>query len=73
MGIRRGPRCRSEENPILLAAILYDLQQPFANFHYHLMSISQFSTKVSFFLQCSKMQLITFQNFHIQTCFSQFL
>ena len=29
--------------------------------------------KVSFFLQCSKMQLITFQNFHIQTCFSQFL
>ena len=33
----------------------------------------KFSAKVSFFLQCSKMQLITFQNFHIQTCFSQFL
>ena len=30
-------------------------------------------TKVSFFLQCSKMQFITFQNFHIQTWFSQFL
>ena len=29
--------------------------------------------KVSFFLQCSKMQFITFQKFHIQTCFSQFL
>ena len=46
MGIRRGTCWRSEENPILLAAILYDLQQPFANFHYHLMSISQFSTIV---------------------------
>ena len=29
--------------------------------------------QVSFFNQCSKMQLITLQNFHIQTCFSQFL
>ena len=26
-----------------------------------------------FFYQCSKMQFITFQNFHIRTCFSQFL
>ena len=31
------------------------------------------SIKVSFFYQCSKMQFITFQNFHIRTCFSQFL
>ena len=31
------------------------------------------TVKVSFFLQCSRMQLITFQNFHIQTCFSQLL
>ena len=30
-------------------------------------------TKVSFFVQCTKMQLISFQNFKIQTCFSQFL
>ena len=30
-------------------------------------------SKVSFFYQCSKMQFITFQNFHIQTWFSQFL
>ena len=30
-------------------------------------------TKVSFFVLCSKMQLITLQNFHIQTYFSQFL
>ena len=30
-------------------------------------------TFVLVFLQCSKMQLITFQNFHIQTCFSHFL
>ena len=30
-------------------------------------------TKVSFFVQCRKMQLITLQKFHIQTCFSQFL
>jgi len=30
-------------------------------------------TKVFFFHQCSKMQFITFQNFHIQTCFCQFL
>ena len=29
-------------------------------------------TKVSFFIQCTKMQLITLQNFNIQTCFSQF-
>ena len=29
--------------------------------------------KVSFFVQCIKKQLITLQNFHIQTCFSQFL
>ena len=28
---------------------------------------------VSFFIQCTKMQLITLQNFNIQTCFSQFL
>ena len=32
-----------------------------------------FIAKVFFFLQCSKMQLITFQKFHIQTCFIQFL
>ena len=31
------------------------------------------TTKVRFLYQCSKMQLITFQNFHIQTWFSQFL
>ena len=30
-------------------------------------------TKVSFFVQFTKTQLITFQNFNIQTCFSQFL
>ena len=30
-------------------------------------------TKVGFFVQCTKMQLITFQNFNIQTCFTQFL
>jgi len=29
--------------------------------------------KVSFFVQCTKMQLITLQNFNIQTWFSQFL
>ena len=31
------------------------------------------STKVSFFVQCIKKQLITLQNFNIETCFSQFL
>ena len=30
-------------------------------------------TKVSFFLQCSKMQLIPLKNFNIKTCFIQFL
>ena len=30
-------------------------------------------TKVSFFVQCIKKQLIRLQNFNIQTCFSQFL
>ena len=30
-------------------------------------------TKVRCLYQCSKMQFITFQNFHIQTWFSQFL
>ena len=29
--------------------------------------------KVSFFLQCKKTQLITFKNFNILTCFSQFI
>ena len=29
--------------------------------------------QVSFFMQCIKKQLITLQNFNIQTCFSQFL
>ena len=32
-----------------------------------------FLTKESFFIQCTKIQLITLQNFNIQTCFSQFL
>ena len=31
------------------------------------------ATKVRCLYQCSKMQFITFQNFHIQTWFSQFL
>ena len=31
------------------------------------------STKVSLFVQCIKKQLITLQNFNIQTCFSQVL
>ena len=31
------------------------------------------SSKPSFFVHCTKMQLITFQNFNIQACFSQFL
>ena len=31
------------------------------------------SSKVSFMVQCTKMQLITLQNFNIQTYFSQFL
>ena len=35
--------------------------------------LSEITYKVSFFYQCSKMQFITFQNFHIQTWFSQFL
>jgi hypothetical protein len=30
-------------------------------------------SKVSFFVQCTKMQLITLQTFNIQTYFSQFL
>ena len=33
---------------------------------------SFFSTKVSFFLQCSKMQLIPLKKFNIQTCFFHF-
>ena len=35
--------------------------------------MSSLSTKVSFFGQCSKMQLIPLQNFIIKTCFIQFL
>ena len=35
--------------------------------------VLKFNTKVSFFLQCTQMQLITLQNFNIQTGFSQFL
>ena len=30
-------------------------------------------SKVSFFVECIKKQLITLQNFNIQTCFGQFL
>ena len=33
---------------------------------------NQWESKVSFFGQCTKMQLITSQNFNIQTCFSHF-
>ena len=33
----------------------------------------KWSTKVSFFVQCIKKQLITLQNFNIETCLSQFL
>ena len=40
-------------------------RQHFQNFN--------FRVKVSFFLQCTKMLLITLQNYNIQTCFSQFL
>ena len=40
-------------------------RQHFQNFN--------FRVKVSFFLQCTKMLLITLQNFNSQTCFSQFL
>ena len=29
--------------------------------------------RISFFIQCTKMQLITLQKFNIHTCFSQFL
>ena len=35
--------------------------------------ISEEKCKVSFFVQWIKKQLITLQNFNIQTCFSQFL
>ena len=45
--------------------------------HFEMISSTLFqnndSTKVSFFGQCTKMQLITLQNFDFQTCFSQFL
>ena len=33
----------------------------------------KFVSKVSFFVQCIKNQIITLQNLNIQTCFSQFL
>ena len=36
-------------------------------------SLRHIPLKYFFFHQCSKMQFITFQNFHIQTCFCQFL
>ena len=36
-------------------------------------NVSKIAAKVSFFVQCTKMQLITLQNFNIQACFSQFL
>ena len=38
-----------------------------------LRSLNPKSTKVSFFHQCSKMQLIPLKKFIIQTCFFQFL
>ena len=34
---------------------------------------ANYFSKVSFFGECTKMQLITSQNVNIQTCFSQFL
>ena len=34
---------------------------------------TMYAAKVSFFVLCKKMQLITSQNFNIQICFSQFL
>ena len=38
----------------------------------HSICIRTIGSKVSFFVQCIKKQLIIFQNFNIQTCFSQF-
>ena len=38
-----------------------------------LKGIDNKNVKVTFFIQRTKMQLITLQNFNIQTCFSQFL
>ena len=42
-------------------------------FYSKFLSIDLIITEVSFFVQFTKTQLITFQNFNIQTCFSQFL
>ena len=48
-------------NWVVLGSVIIESEQ---NIFYH---------KVSFFVQCTKMQLITLQNFNIKTCFSQFL
>ena len=36
-------------------------------------AVQDLPAKVSFFVQCSKMQLITLKKFNIKTCFIQFL
>ena len=41
------------------------------NFQNTKISSKYIYAKVSFFVQCTKMQLITLQNFNIQICFSQ--
>ena len=52
-----------------------NLLQELGRHHYKQVSnyYLRYITKVSFFLQCSKMQLITSKKFNIKTCFIQFL
>ena len=46
---------------------------PFSIFVRILTKEENLHTKVSFFLQCSKMQIISIKEFNIKTCFFQFL
>ena len=75
-------RSRKERHARSLGTVrLWSLNFVFQELIFRLIYFHNFSTlcycmfqaKVSFFFQCTKMQLITLQNFNIQTCFSQFL
>ena len=60
-----------EHNPTL--HVLLTWLKPLSRFEFQFQCAYNAFTKVSFFVQCTKVQLITLQNCNIQTFFSQFL
>ena len=61
------------KNKKCILSFILDFDQLESHYISSWLSKDPFVTKVSFFVQCSKMQLITLKKFNIKTCFIQFL